>query len=200
MALTLKNFDSISVREEDMVPVIQKYIDKHVLQHIDPTFLISAAEWRRYENRYDIKKPYILVYALYWDRGLNDCLKKLHKKTGYQIISIQDGIRPIYANKRVLDAGPEEFLWLIDHAQAVVTSSFHGTAFSVIFNKSFYPVLNPNAPSRINSLVKTLHIPIAATLNMLMDFSPDYTKVNNYIKREKQRSIDYLRREIFDNE
>lgn len=196
----LKNFDSISVREEDMIPVIQKYTDKPVLQHIDPTFLISAADWRQYESVYDIKKPYILVYALYWDRILNDYLKKLHKNTGYQIVSIQDAIRPIYANKRIIDAGPAEFLWLIDHAQAVVTSSFHGTAFSVIFNKPFYPVLNPNAPSRINSLLKTLHVPTASTLDMLMDFLPDYTIVNTCIKQEAQRSTDYLRREIFDNE
>lgn len=199
-AALLQNFDSISVREEDMISVIQKYIDKPVLQHIDPTFLISASDWRQYENAYDIKKPYILVYALYWDRALNEYLKKIYKKTGYQIVSIQDAIRPIYANKRVIDAGPAEFLWLIDHAQAVVTSSFHGTAFSVIFNKPFYPVLNPNAPSRINSLLKTLHVPTASTLDVLMDFLPDYKIVNTRIKQETERSTDYLRREIFDNE
>lgn len=65
-------------------------------------------------------------------------LKELHEKTGYKIVSIQNSLRPIYANKRVMDIGPKQFLWLMDHAEAVVTSSFHGTAFSVIFNKRFY--------------------------------------------------------------
>ena len=196
-AILLKNFDSISVREKDMIPIIQKYTNKPILQHIDPTFLVSDSDWKQYEKVYDIQKPYILVYALYWDRTLNKYLRTLHKKTGYTIVSIQSAVRPVYANKLIVDAGPAEFLWLIDHAQAIITSSFHGVAFSVIFNKRFFPVLNPNAPSRIENLLRILNVPTASTLESLMDYSPDYAKVNSCIKQEKQRSIDYLRREIF---
>ena len=192
----LQNFDSFSVREEEMLPIIRRYTDKTVLQHIDPTFLISADEWRQYESAYDIQEPYILVYALYWDQALNKQLKELHGRTGYRIVSIQNSFRPIYANDVVKDAGPAEFLWLIDHAEAVITSSFHGTAFSVIFNKRFYPAVNPNAPSRIDSLLKMLHIHTPISLQKLLDFVPDYTKVNVRIEQEKTRSMDYLRREI----
>lgn len=192
----LQNFDSISVREAEMIPIIKKYTDKPVSQHIDPTFLISADAWRQYEKVYDIQKPYILVYALYWDRALNKQLQEMHRKTGYQIVSIQNSIRPIYANSIVMDVGPAEFLWLVDHAKAVVTSSFHGTAFSLIFNKRFYPAVNPDARSRIDSLLKTLNVHIPSSLDKLMDYSMDYSDVNVRIEQEKARSIDYLRREI----
>lgn len=192
----LQNFDAFSVREEEMLQIIQKYTKKPVTQHIDPTFLVSANEWRHYESAYDIQQPYILVYALHWDRSLNKQLRELHKKTGCRIVSIQNSIRPIYANSIVMDAGPGEFLWLIDHAEAVVTSSFHGTAFSVIFNKRFYPCVNPNAPSRIDSLLKTLGIQTPPSLEALMDCTPDYAKVNVRIERERNRSMKYLRNEI----
>ena len=196
----LQNFDSISVREEEMVLKIQKYTDKPVLQHIDPTFLVSPDEWRQYENTYDIQGPYILVYAIYWDKTLNKQVKELHKKTGYRVVSIQNSIRPIHSNLVVMDAGPAEFLWLIDHAEAVITSSFHGIAFSVIFNKRFYPVVNPNAPSRIDNLLKTLSVHTPTSLDKLMDYIPDYSEVNICIDKEKNRSIDYLRKEVNDEE
>lgn len=192
----LQNFDSFSVREEEMLPIIQNYTEKPVVQHIDPTFLISVDAWRQYESAYDIQEPYILVYALYWDRSLNKQLKELHKRTGYRIVSIQNSIRPIYANSIVMDAGPAEFLWLVDHAEAVVTSSFHGTAFSVIFNKRFYPAVNPNARSRIDSLLKTLNVRTPSSLGDLMNYTLDYTETNARIEQEKSRSMDYLRREI----
>lgn len=196
--MLLQNIDSFSVREEEMLPIIRNYTTKPVFHHIDPTFLISADEWRTYERPYDILGPYILVYAIYWDRSLNKQLWELHRKTGCRIVSIQKSIRPVYANSIVADAGPAEFLWLVDHAEAIVTSSFHGTAFSVIFNKRFYPVVNPDAPSRINSLLKTLDVHVPASLEKLMDFKQDYRDANLHIEQEKSRSMDYLRREIND--
>ena len=196
----LRNIDRVSVREESMIAEIGKYTDRPILQHIDPTFLVSAAKWREYESEYDIKEPYILVYALYWDTSLNRQLKRLHKKTGYKIVSIQNTLRPIYANKIVMDAGPAEFLWLVDHAQAVVTSSFHGTAFSVIFNKRFYAVVNPESPARIHSLLKALGVGFAPDIASVTEYAADYTVADSNIEKEAKRSADYLRRAIFDEE
>ena len=191
----LKNFDTISVRESDMIPIISKYVEKKIFQHIDPTFLLDAEDWRKYEKPYSIKKPYILVYPLYWEKKLNKQLKKLFKETGMPIISIQNSWRPVYSSKALLDVGVGEFLWLIDNAEMVITSSFHGTAFSIIFNKQFIPIVNPAAKSRINSLLNTLSINYSSVLEM-NKCSIDYKKVNYLILQEKKRSMDYLRREI----
>lgn len=188
----LSNFDYISVREKEMIPIIKKLTDKSVSLNIDPTFLNSKEIWKKYEKEYTIKEPYILVYALYWDRNYNKQLKELHKKTGYKIVSIQSSKRMIYSNKIICDASPSEFLWLIDNAQAVVTSSFHGTAFSIIFNKKFSVVNNPNSMSRISSVLNILNINTPEPKNVIDKFSVDYKKVNNKIEEEKQRSIDYL--------
>lgn len=98
------------------------------------------------------------------------------------------------------NVGPAEFLWLVDHAEAVITSSFHGTAFSIIFNKKFSAVVNPKAKSRIESLLDTMEIKTPSPVNVISDFNVDYNSVNEKIEQEKKKSLDYLRSEIFGNQ
>lgn len=195
----LQNFDSYSVREKEMVPIIKSFTGKTPFVHVDPTFLISNNEWRNLQSEYKIIKPYILVYALYWNKALNVQLKELHRKTGLPIVSIQSSFRNIYSNKVLTDVGPAEFLWLIDNAEAVITSSFHGTAFSIIFNKKFSTVVNPNAKSRIESLLDMMNIKTPSPVDVIDKFNVDYDRVNTIIKQEREKSLNYLRGEIFGN-
>lgn len=194
----LNNFDVISVREAEMIPILSKYTNKNILQNIDPTFLLTSEEWKAFEHKYDFHSPYILVYAIYWDKSLNKELKELHKRTGVKILSIQSGVRSIYANEVIMDAGPSEFLWLVDNAEAVITSSFHGTAFSIIFNKRFYSVNNPMSPSRITSLLNLLEVKSAPSIDSLLNYSYDYKFANNRIMEERNKSECYLRRIVLD--
>lgn len=94
----------------------------------------------------------------------------------------------------IYDAGPEEFLWLVDNAKFVVTTSFHGVAFSIIFRKNFVTVTNPRAPARIQGILDLLGIPD----RNVNEFSPyfdkkiDYSVADNTILIEKNRSLEYL--------
>ena len=193
----IKNFDSISVRESDTAPIISSYCNKEKNVNIDPTFLLSAEEWRKYQSEYKIKEPYILVYSIYWNSSLNKQLKDLSKKTGLKIYSISSGLDKVYANKKLYDVNVAEFLWLIDNAQYVITSSFHGVAFSTIFNKHFSAVINPQLPSRIKSLTDLLSIPII-DISQLAEKSEtfDYKTINKNIEYEKIKSIEYLSKEL----
>lgn len=193
----INNFDYISVRESDNKEIISEYTDKNIEVNIDPTFLIDASEWRKFEKEYYIKEKYILVYPLYWDTKLNKKLKELKKRTGYKIIVVCSGLNKVYADKKILDAGLEEFLWLIDHAQAVVTSSFHGVAMSVIFNKNLSVIINPKLPSRIRSLLDTIELK-PLEIEELFNKSIDYDTVNQNISKQHKRSYDYLYKVIND--
>ncbi len=196
-ARLIKNFDAISIREKDMLDIISEYTDKDISVNIDPTFLLSAEEWREYEKEYPISEPYILVFPLYWDLKTNDKLKELSDQTGLKVVAICSGLNRVFAHKKIYDADAGEFLWLIDNAEYVVTSSFHGTAFSTIFNKQFSAVVNPNAPSRIVGLTEALDIPLVS-IDKLHDnkYKIDYKNINQNIKNEKEKSIEYLLREI----
>ena len=197
----VSKFDTISVREEEMIPALKKYIEKPVRVHIDPTFLVSAQEWRKLETEYYIKKPYILVYAIYWNSALNKELKQLHKETGYEIIGLcPAGISKLWANKKIQDADPGQFLYLIDHAEAVVSSSFHGVAFSLIFNKKLAPIINPAAPSRINTLLEALAVKRETIADIMKFDLTKYGEINERILNQKDRSISFLKEILEYNE
>ena len=196
----VKELDVISVREKEMVDVLGKYTDKEVSVHIDPTFLSSADQWRKYQRVYNIKKPYILVYAIYWDKKLNKELKELRKKTGYDIVTIGTGFSVVYANKKIFDADPGQFLWLIDNAEAVITSSFHGVAFSLIFNKKLSAVVNPALPSRISDLLDLLAVDKYKILDVMNFDLEKYKEINKNVENEKSRSITYLKEILEINE
>ena len=60
----------------------------------------------------------------------------------------------VYHDIVLRNIGPKEFIWLIKNAHSVISTSFHGTAFSIIFEKELYAVVNPEAPSRISNLLE----------------------------------------------
>lgn len=186
----VKNFDFLSVREKDNAPVIGKFYNGNIDIHIDPTFLVEKEDWKKIEKPYSISGKYILVYPLFWDTKYNHQLAELEKEAGIKIVTIATGLTRAYG-KKLYDVGVEEFLWLIDHAEAVVTSSFHGVALSTIFNKKIAVIVNPDSPSRITCLKELLDL---KTLDIkdLISGSMDYSHVNDRIKEERTRSYDYL--------
>lgn len=195
----LSKFDKISVREKGMIDILSPLLNEKILFHVDPTFLLEKQEWKKIEKPVKIKNKYILLYVIYWDRSLNNKLKKLHKESGYDIVCVYTGTSNIYANMFIHDASPDEFLWLIDNAEAIITSSFHGAVFSIIFNKRFCPIINPNSRSRISNLLDLFNLP-ARPLEKLFDNDINYDDVNSKIGIEKERSISYLRGELYGDE
>lgn len=189
----LENMVEISVRETDCAKALKRFTDREIFVHIDPTFFLPATEWERYENSYPIQKPYVLVYPLYWNSNENDKLRQLHKRTGKIIVVLGDYYRNIYANKWVFDADVSQFLWLIHHADAVVTSSFHGVALSLNYNKKVAAVINPSAPSRITNLIECLGYRNPDILELAENENYDFTNVNVRIKEETEKGITYLR-------
>lgn len=157
----VNRFDAISVRE----PVAQRLIndlcgvDADI--HIDPTFLLSTDEWQKEEREYSkLKgKKYIFAYFIYRPKGLNKILKKLEKETGLPVVLVDTvAFRNIYNSHIVLDAGPREFIWLLRNAELVITSSFHATTFSIIYNKNFVVYNNANTYSRIDNVLQIFNL------------------------------------------
>lgn len=193
----IKDIDCISVRENKAKEIISKLTDKDIQVNIDPVFLIDKEKWHKIEQPVDINKPYILCYILYRPTWLNAELKKLHKRTGLDIILVDNkGYRNIYCNRMIRNAGPKEFLWLINNANKIITSSFHGTALSIVFEKDFLSIVNPNSPSRINNLLKKLDLSSRAVNNLDDINEINYTNIKERINEEKRKAIAYLKESI----
>lgn len=192
----LNSFDRISVRERVCKDALQKLTEKEIEVHIDPTFLLEADEWRALEKQYRVKGPYILLYMLYWDNSLKNKIAELRRRTGLPVYAVCPYASRVYADRCLYDVGVEEFLWLIDHAEYVVTSSFHGVAFSILFNKRFAAVVNSTMPSRIQNLLDVLSLPRVGIdeLGLTDEFS--YDRVVEKIEKERERGIEYLKEAI----
>lgn len=199
----LKKFDSISVREPSAKTALQPLTDKSIQVHIDPTLLTERDDWVKAEKEYTplVQTKYILAYFLYRPSDMNQQLRKLHRETGLPVVLIDtSAFRNIYHQKIVLDAGPQEFLWLIHHAELVVTSSFHGSAMSIIYEKPFVVFNNPSTPARIENLLSLTKLEkqwikhgteLTEECFKIPEASFEFAKKE--ISKEKERSLSYLR-------
>lgn len=188
----LKSFSSISIREDDAAKVISECLNRNVEVHIDPTFLINKEDWRKIAMEYPVSKPYVLVYPLFWDKSLNKELRSIHNKYDIDVITVGNSYTNAFATKHIWDASVQQFLWLIDNAQAVITSSFHGVSLSTILNKKVSIVVDPNSSSRLNSLIHNLGLSVIPICDVLR-YSFDYSQVNQRIVLEQERSDRYFK-------
>lgn len=197
----LSDFSSISVREVQAAESLKEVTDKPVNVHIDPVFLLTKNEWKKIENPREIpNKPYILCYILFRPKWLNQKLKEIHNATGKDIVVVDmSAYRNVYHTKMIRSAGPREFLSLLRHADGVVTSSFHGTALSVVYHKPFYSIVNPASPSRIGNLLDLLNLSGRVLQENTTDFfqeKVDFSYADSVIGQEQKRATDYLRQNI----
>lgn len=200
----LDNVDYLSCREETGSKLIEKLSGKKTIQVCDPVFLPTKNEWSDFAISPKRKRPYILVYFLENNHGDKSNLELLKKRTGYDVILLNEYLRE-YLNPHIklkLDASPQEFLGLIQNAELIYTNSFHATAFSVIFNKPFYTaiaktedVTNNNDSRKIDFLKSVgLENRLVKSVNDIdLNKKINYQSVNEKLSALREKSLDYLK-------
>ncbi len=161
-AVLAKKFDGISVREKSGLALCDKYLGVNATHVLDPTLLLQAEDYVKLCSHISKREPFIFAYVL--DES-EDKLKSIvnfaeRKRLSYIIKG---------ADNTVSDADTIE-LWLsyFRDATFVVTDSFHGTAFSIIFNKNFYVFGNEKrGNSRFDSLLETFGLKDRMVNNVL---------------------------------
>lgn len=151
----LDDFDSLSCRERAGANFLSSMLEKNIPVVIDPVFLHDAKAWGELAVKPKYKKDYIFIYDLNGGKNLIKIAKKIQAKTHLPIICLTANRLNIYpVQKQIYGAGPAEFIGLIENANYVVTDSFHGTAFSVIFKKDFFTYIAiEETSSRITGLL-----------------------------------------------
>ena len=198
----LSTFSELSIRENAGQQIVKKLTGKDSELSVDPVFLLTAEEWEKLAKKPKLKN-YILIYKLNTSNLIFDFARKLSKLTGRKIVALNFDVVDQMKTpdiKGVYSASVEEFLGYIKYADYVVTNSFHGTAFSIIFHKEFYVEalqkdFKPN--DRVESLlcltgldeckVKTLE-DCKVNVNRDFNFADDqirkqYIKTNQYFER-----------------
>lgn len=150
----LLRFNHVSVREEStknrLNDITAIRTEKNISLDIDPTLLLDTSKW--VEAAHKIKRNhYIFVYSLSMPDEVVSFAKRLAKEKQKKIIFCTlDNLFTIKNKNDTVNVSPEEFLGYIKNADYVVTNSFHGTVFSVVFRKNFYVIKNKN-PNHDNS-------------------------------------------------
>ena len=194
----LAGFPYLSCRERSGAQLISRITGRACENIIDPTLALDAQVWRSFSKPVCQKRRYILLFFL---GAVSDQIRRLVRREAQErdldvveLSSVQD---PHFVST------PENFVWLIDHAELVLTDSFHGTAFALNLNTPFY-VFNRDARkenerrivSRITSLTETFGLSdryVKDTLQVL-DFSCSFETGNRALEAERQKFAGYLDR------
>jgi len=199
----LANIDFLSVRENHGADFVRNITGRTAEVVLDPTLLLTAKDWSKITTEPKIKKPYILLYVLmHSPHYINGLAYHLSKKTGYSIVRIPRGSfreDAGYKIKNLFDTGPSDFVSLFKDASFVLTSSFHGTAFAINFNKPFYSIIRKGGivNSRITSLLDDLNL--NSRFLLLGDEFPkgddifvDFSQANLVLQRKREKSLAFL--------
>lgn len=152
----MQNFEHISVRETDLGAYL-KGLGVASLLVIDPVFLLSKEEWEAVADKKSDKGKYILFYNLLNRPESVRFAEQLSKETGLPIKELNKKMSFKHVGKRYISGAPvEEFLQLVHDAEYVVSNSFHGVAFSLIFQKQFFAVGMGERANRVLSLLENV--------------------------------------------
>ncbi len=195
----LQGYSKVSTREK--ADKLEEIINRKVISVCDPTLLLNKEEWSTLLQLNNHKrKGYLLIYTLADMDNVISIAKIIAKERNLDIINIGQAFGHFFDVKNILDAGPKEFIELFYNADYVVTNSFHGTAFSVNFQKQFVSVRHPKSPERAVSFLKRIgmndRLVIDATQSIPKDITAEeYNMINDKLNEIREESYSYLRTE-----
>lgn len=195
----LARFNAISVRENTGAKLLADLGIDNISVVLDPVFLLDKSEWQQLSlkgNLYGLShESYVLVYDFLGnDENMISFVKAYAKEKSLKIVSINDFSERDYADININNAGPLEFLALINNAACVVASSFHATAFSVILEKEFYTfnLKGYNNSSRMLDLLSSIGLQERMNSKVLINHPIDWRKKTSNLLLRLKQSKDFI--------
>lgn len=196
----INDFDAISVREDSAVKLCKDYLKVNAQHVLDPTFLLNKEDYNKLIRNFhkNNNKKKVAVYILDMNKSKKNILKDVLKNNGFKLLRIGKIKNKKYPSIESWIAG-------IAHSDYVVTDSYHGMVFSIIYNKPFLVIGNVGRGlTRFASLLNLLNLNERMVLsfddysnkkNRLFEM-PDYISINQTIKALQGFSIDFLSKSL----
>lgn len=197
IGLLLKNFNSISVREISVKEFLKSNFNINSILVCDPTFLLDKKTWLEITpTKRIVSKKYILFYNLMPSALGSLVAKEIARKYNLTVVELSHNlINSAFENRVSSSAGPLEFLNFVNHADFVVSTSFHGMAFSIIFEKQFYALGMNEKSDRALTALRFLDVSDRYINNyQQLDLSKkiNYKNVNEKLKVYKEESLSFI--------
>ena len=200
----IRMFDAVSVRERSARERLQAVLGCKAQVVLDPVLLLSRHEWEKITQEVAIKDDYLLCYfaggvSAEFEQYTRELARKLHCK---RIILMPEWRNFFRRGVYAYDSGPIEFLSLIKQAKAVCTNSFHGTVFSLLFNRPFIVGLHrPFIDDRISTILQMSEmsereIDVSKPYSFEHILDVDFKKANQIIEKKRADDIRWLCRAV----
>ncbi len=194
----LKSFDFIAVREPSTVQFISERWGRQASVVLDPTLLLPV-------EHYPVEVPtaslpedgYIFAYILGANREIVRYCNQFSSELGLPVyyISANEGLY-VHRHLRGVDvfgASPEEFLYYIQNARYVISTSFHATVFSVLFEKPFCTFQRGTVSSRMIDFLDSLGLSERVYHDgFRMEDAIDYAAVKERLRPMQEASKEFL--------
>ena len=171
----------------------------------DPIFLLKRERWEKIleEDAKPVPEHYIFAYNTYPDPTYEAALKKLAGQTSLPVIRATWKLKNALAQRMLFVQTPERWLKLLANADYVVTNSFHGTGFSILFHRKFFSIVPGSAEQgsnvRLWELLGRLGLEdrITSSAPGVMDTGEvDYSRADLLLEDLRKESADFLRKNL----
>ena len=195
----LQNFKVLGLREDTLIDYVRDHVTVPVKQVLDPTLLLTSADYDLIAERPLIGENYILLYTRRYDPEMEKYAEMLAQKTNCKIVEIS--LRAENAKKGHImyyHAGVEEFLSLVKYSQAVITNSYHGLIFGVQYCKPIHIFTREQADKKISNVLEICNLKnrIIRDPNTLNSDMIDYERVHKRIDIKRKMSLEFLDSEL----
>lgn len=202
----LSKFHKISVREKSAVNLLLNADFKDVSQHLDPVFLITKEQWQSFFPQQsqinNPKRKYVVIYEVN-NENIEPLMENARKIASLKNLEIhfikttQKSKQLDECDKLYLNLSPFEFVEVINNAEYVISGSFHGAAFSIILNKTFFIVYPKHFSTRLINILEIFNLTdrvITKYSNLEAMMKPiSYAEVNKQIIKENFKAVEYLK-------
>lgn len=194
----LLQFEAVSVREESLATALKRdcYVEAETV--LDPTFLLDAEDYMAVAEPINVTQPFVLAYYLSEEEQLFNCAQKVAEQLKQPLVEIHFYRTERSSGWQVADCGPGEFLTYFRNASCVLTNSFHGVAFSIIFQRPFYAVYGKD--SRKDSILNKLNLTERHIYSpqdiMCGDIGLQSVDASALLRREREKTLAFLKKSI----
>ena len=197
----LSRYDAISVRESSGIEILEDIGIKNATHVLDPTLVVNPELWNELSSERRIDEEYIFVYQLNTSDRFVDYVNKVAKAKGLKVVYVKSRLENRYNNATYVESPKvEDWLSLFRYAKYVVTDSFHGTLFSIIYHKEFVDIYPPNFSARLESILCLLglenrHVKDFGSVDWC-ECPIDYGKVDLIVERMRDETMAFLRNNL----
>lgn len=194
----LENFDLLSCRENQTAEYVSKLTGRKCPHVLDPVLLLDDDFYKPYMERQRIKN-YLLCYnVMQNDYEMLSFGKKVAKEKGLKFVELSDFVRNKITHKVLSGRSIGEFLWLLKNADYIITNSFHGMCFAILFKKNFLIFERDGVDLKVKSVLEVLGLENFFVKKDL-EFSEeilknkiDYQEVEKNLQKQREISFNFI--------